>query len=104
MEQDRVQDFSKPWLPDWLERLHGLPAYDQAIGLWLAHQANEKGVVEHIDWDDLMAAANVSRTKAREALREGPLVRNGFLRRKTRQLGEAGAYMPTVYTLSIKPR
>lgn len=101
---EQVQDFSKPWLAEWLVRLHGLSPYDQTLGVWLAHQANEKGVVEGVDWERLVVATGMSAYKARQSLRNGPLVTLGLIKRKVRHVGEGNLYMPTVYTLVVKPK
>jgi len=103
MEQDRVQDFSKPWITTWLAKLRGLPSYDLAVGVWLAAQADERGVVEGVDWSRLTEESGVSLTRARQALRDGALIERKLVRAKQRVVGEQqNVWLPTIYHLNIK--
>lgn len=73
----------------WMSRLQGLSPRDQVIGYWLAHQADEDGVVDSLDRGTLAAQSGVTRETAWKALLpEEPLVALGHVIREDRQVGK----------------
>lgn len=82
-------NMNKPWLPDLLTSMYGIPFIEQAIAIWLAYMADENGVVDDIDWDALSEASHVSVEWLKRTLREPDteLLAKGIIERETRLIG-----------------
>lgn len=80
----------KPWFPTFLVSLHGLPFIEQAIGLWLAYTADNDGVIDDIDWEQLSHATNVSLEHLKQTLRNRDLnlYEDNILEREDRAVGK----------------
>lgn len=102
---NELKDFSKSWLPQWLVRLSGLKPTAQAIGVWLAAQANNEGEVSHLNKQELCASAGVHlATLRRELAPSGELVDKGLVTRHMRKVIAATGneiHAPTVYQLDV---
>ncbi|MBA2671990.1 MAG: hypothetical protein H0U67_16600 [Gemmatimonadetes bacterium] len=73
---------------EFARKLHSLPPREQAIGFWLAHQADESGVIEDIDWEGLSYKVGLSMAPLKRSLQmEGLLLSGGFVLRESRMIG-----------------
>ena len=93
---------NKPWFDTFRLALRGMKPNAQTVGLWLAEQADENGIVEAVDWGRLMADTSLSENTCRKELREGgELIDSGRVMRSVRQVGNV--FLPTVYHLNTTP-
>lgn len=91
---------SNLWLAKWRDSLRGMRPQAQSIGYWLAEQADDNGVVDGVDWDQLAEASGLSVNTLRRELRDhGDLITSGKVVREVRQLGNA--YGATRYHLLL---
>lgn len=88
------------WRSAWRESLRGLKPQAQVVGHWIAEQADEQGVVDGVDWEQLSAAAGITVATLRRELREGELITSGKVTRETRQWGNT--FGATRYVLHIE--
>jgi hypothetical protein len=60
----------------------------QAVGYWLARQADENGVIDNIDWDQLAVLSGLHHKTVRIHLQSGrPLLDRGLVTREDRTIG-----------------
>lgn len=88
------------WLNVWRLSLKGFKPQPQVIGYWLAVQADENGVVDGIDWEELSAATGITTTTLRKELKSGELISTGKVKREPRQWGNT--FGATLYQLNLE--
>ena len=93
---------NKPWMDGWIMSLRGLPANEQAIGLWMGYLANEKGEIENIDWEKLGELAGMFFETPKKILRRDDceLLERGLLRKEDRMVNDR-YYLTPRFILSV---
>lgn len=83
----------------WRDSLRGMKPQAQVVGYWLIEQADERGVVDGVDWQRLADDTGITITTLRKELKEGQLVLDGKVVREPRQWGNT--FGATRYVLNI---
>lgn len=99
---ENARAFDKPWMNDWIMKLSGLPASEQAIGLWMGYLANEKGEIDNINWEQLGELTGLFHETPKKILRRDDclLLANGLITKENRMVNDR-YYLTPKFILNI---